>query len=173
MGINIFSFLLLLTLHCSTSHSFDSVCLFCFFNVFLINFLPAAGKLFNLWAVFFLSQSGQFGIKLLSIVLLHIRNILSYLPYDLSIDTWEMLQFLMQLVPFGIGDSCLLLLQLPLSKLLKLPFMCLTSFIVAETANFSISPLTCSVSACLFFFFFFFFFFFLIDSSIRVFLCFL
>lgn len=137
--------------------------LFYSFNFFLIDFLPAAGKLFNLWAVFFLSQSGQFGIKLLSIVLLHIRNILSYLPCDLSIDTWEMLQFRMQLVPFGIGDSCLLLLQLPLSKLLKLPFMCLTSLLWWKLQLFLYL-----LSLALFLLVSFF-----IDSSIRVVLYFL
>lgn len=102
-------------------------------NSYLIRFLPAAGKLFNLQAVFSHSQSGQLGTKLLSIVLLPIRNILLYPPCALSIGTQEMLQFRMQLVLCGIADSYLLLLQLPSSKLLKLQLCGSTSSVVVFT----------------------------------------
>jgi len=77
----------------------------------------AAGKLFSLLVAFSLNLSGQHGTRQLNIVLSPISNILSFHLYDLSIDTWVMLQFLMRLVLFGIADSYLSLLQQPLSKL--------------------------------------------------------
>lgn len=78
--------------------------------------LNAVGKTFNLSVVFSLSQNGQHGTKLLSIVPLPISSTLLYHPCVPSIDTWETLHFLLLQGLFGNGDSCLWLHQLQLSK---------------------------------------------------------
>ena len=56
------------------------------FIMFNLSVIFAVGRLFNLWVVFYHSQNGLHGTKLLSIVLLHISSTLSYLLCALNID---------------------------------------------------------------------------------------
>jgi hypothetical protein len=59
---------------------------FDFIIMFNLSVIFAVGRLFNLWVVFYHSQNGLHGTKLLSIVLLHISSTLSYLLCALNID---------------------------------------------------------------------------------------
>lgn len=86
-------------------------------TLILLSACLTVGKLFNLLVVYFLIQNGLHGTKQLSIVLLRISSILSYLLCGLSTDILEMLLFPMLPELFGIGDSFLWPRQLPLSKI--------------------------------------------------------
>lgn len=77
----------------------------------------SVGRHSSLLGVYFLSQNGLLGTKPLSTVHLHTNNTQSYLLCAHNIDTWEMFQFHMLLVLFGIGGNCLWQHQLLQSKL--------------------------------------------------------
>ncbi|KAF3786636.1 hypothetical protein EJ110_NYTH25065 [Nymphaea thermarum] len=77
--------------------------------------ISTVGKPSSLSVVYYLSLNGLHGIKLLSIVHSLTSSTLSFLHCDHNIGTWEMWQFLLQLVVFGIADSFLLLHQLLLN----------------------------------------------------------
>lgn len=105
----------------------------CLFDKFDI----AVGRLFNLLVDFFHSPSGQLGTRLLSIVLLHITSTLSSHPYGRSIGALGMWRFLVLLVLSGIADSCLLLLQLLLSKIITYLSLIII-FVVNRTVTISL-----------------------------------